>query len=162
MERFAGWKTKAEIVEELGISERTLERMLQRKKITRGQKRIPGRKPITVIAPQDVEKLRAEMVQPEPGQSAQTTVPALRQQTAPALRQSQQALEAVQLHRTTDQIPLIPLFLNLKASSRYVGLPEETLKRCIREGKVKAFEGRTYFIARAELERFARQYVGAD
>jgi hypothetical protein len=72
---FAGWKTKAEIVEELGISERTLERMLQKNKVRRGQKRIPGRKPITVISPEDVPRLKAEMVQPEPDTD---TLPAVR------------------------------------------------------------------------------------
>jgi hypothetical protein len=66
------------------------------------------------------------------------------------------------LYRNGERVPLIPFFLNIKAASRYSGLPVEFLKRSVREKRIKALTTGGYFIAREELERFAKQYVGAE
>ena len=59
------WKTQAEAAEILKCSQRTIGRMVGQKKIQRILRRVPGRKPMPVFNPDDIEALRAEMVQGE-------------------------------------------------------------------------------------------------
>ena len=60
------WKTQAEAAEILKCSQRTIGRMAGQKKIQRILRRVPGRKPMPVFNSDDIEALRAEMVQVEP------------------------------------------------------------------------------------------------
>ena len=60
------WKTQAEAAEILKCSQKTVGRMAAQKKIQRVLRRVPGRKPMPVFNPDDIEALRAEMVKVEP------------------------------------------------------------------------------------------------
>ena len=60
------WKTQAEAAEILKCSQKTVGRMAAQKKIQRVLHRVPGRKPMPVFNPDDIEALRAEMVKVEP------------------------------------------------------------------------------------------------
>ncbi len=60
------WKTQAEAAEILRCSQKTVGRMAAQKKIQRVLRRVPGRKPMPVFNPDDIEAIRAEMVQVEP------------------------------------------------------------------------------------------------
>ena len=60
------WKTQAEAAEILKCSQKTVGRMAAQKKIQRVLRRVPGRKPMPVFNPDDIEAIRAEMVQVEP------------------------------------------------------------------------------------------------
>ena len=59
-------KTQAEAAEILKCSEKTVGRMAAQKKIERVLRRIPGRKPMPVFNPDDIEAIRAETAQPKP------------------------------------------------------------------------------------------------
>ena len=60
------WKTQAEAAEILKCSQKTVGRMAAQKKIQRVLRRVPGRKPMPVFNPDDIETIRAETVQVEP------------------------------------------------------------------------------------------------
>src|SRR5262245_41186600 len=66
MDTFAGWQPKMEVAESLGISERTLERLIQQKRIRRAYRRVPGRKPLAVLNPEDVAVLKSETLTATP------------------------------------------------------------------------------------------------
>ena len=54
------WKTQAEAAEILKCSQKTVSRMAAQKKIQRVLRRVPGRKPMPVFNPDDIEAIRAE------------------------------------------------------------------------------------------------------
>ena len=60
------WKTQAEAAEILKCSQKTVGRMAAQKKIERVLRRVPGRKPMPVFNPDDIEAIRAETAQPKP------------------------------------------------------------------------------------------------
>ena len=59
------WKTQAEAAEILKCSQKTVGRMAAQKKIERVLRRVPGRKPMPVFNPDDIEAIRAETAQPK-------------------------------------------------------------------------------------------------
>jgi excisionase family DNA binding protein len=149
-ENFADWLPKMEVAEELGISERTLERLIQQKRIRRAYRRMPGRKPLAVLHPDDVAALKAETVPPS---SAPPLEP---RRTDVALRPTTQAA----LHFLADLLAAIPqrpqtLFLTLKEASQYSGLPLTDIERLIESGELKVRKvrkGRAQMIKRTDLE----------
>jgi hypothetical protein len=146
-EDYSGWLTKQEIMKELGLSERTLERMLQRHEIQRAYRRVPGRKPITVISPDDVERLRAEVVQPAPAPTQEERALTIRQRSG---------MELLALLRNTAQVPTLPLFLSLKEASEFTGRRQSLLRRLIPQKKLKkVWLDHGYRIPRKELETLA-------
>jgi helix-turn-helix protein len=146
-EDYSGWLTKQEIMKELGLSERTLERMLQRDEIKRAHCRVPGRKPITVISPDDIERLRAEVVKPEPIPAPEERALAVRQRSG---------MELLALLRNTAWVPALPLFLSLKEASEFSGLSQALIRRLITQKKFKkVWLDRGYRISRKELETLA-------
>src|SRR5712692_6529257 len=98
---YEDWQTKAEVRERTGISERTLERLIQDKKIRREYRRIPGRKPLSIIHPDDVAELEVKTAK---------LVPAERL-PVPKLPQPDLSLLAALLPRT---LPEKKLYLTLK------------------------------------------------
>jgi excisionase family DNA binding protein len=70
-QNFGGWLPKMEVAETLGISERTLERLIQQKRIRRAYRRVPGRKPVAVLHPEDVKALQRETVTAAPASSVE-------------------------------------------------------------------------------------------
>jgi Helix-turn-helix domain len=147
VEDYGGWLTKQEIMKELGLSERTLERMLQRDEIKRAHRRVPGRKPITVISPEDIARLRAEVVQPEPVPAPEERALAVRQRSG---------MELLALLRNTAPVPALPLFLSVKEASEFSGLSQALIRRLITQKKLKKVGlDRGYRISGKELETLA-------
>jgi hypothetical protein len=66
MENLDGWIAKAEVVEKTKLTERTLERMVKRGELRRDYRNIPGRKPLPVFHPEDVERLTTKTLTPIP------------------------------------------------------------------------------------------------
>lgn len=58
--KYSGWFTKEEAAVMLGVSERTVMRMADDKKIQQGSRARPGGSPLAVYNPTDVERIRAE------------------------------------------------------------------------------------------------------
>ena len=65
-DQFEDWKTQAEAAEILQVSPRTIARLAAQQKLQRGLRRVPGRKPLPVFHPGDIEAIRAETVQIKP------------------------------------------------------------------------------------------------
>ena len=65
-DQFEDWKTQAEAAEILQVSPRTIARLAAQQKLQRGLRRVPGRKPLPVFHPGDIEAIRAETVQVKP------------------------------------------------------------------------------------------------
>ena len=148
------WKTQAEAAEILKCSQRTIGRMAGQKKIQRMLRRVPGRKPMPVFNPDDIEALRAEMVQVEP-------FPVRERGEGKALaRQTSQGRVDLLAQLLADRIPpgrAVPVeqkvFLNLKEAAEYSGMPKAWLMREIKSGKIKAIKAGGWRIRRSDLEQ---------
>ena len=146
------WKTQAEAAEILKCSEKTVRRMAAQKKIERVLRRVPGRKPMPVFNPDDIEAIRAETAQPKPfpvGKRVEEKA------LAPRSRQSGIDLLAQLLADRISPARAVPVeqkvFLNLKEAAEYSGLSKAWLMREIKAGKIKAIKTGGWRIRRSEL-----------
>ncbi len=149
-EKFPGWLTKAEVSASLGYSERQIERIVAKGDIRQGYKRVPGRRSIAVLHPDDIEKLKAETLPPLPdipaGPSRKVPLLPARQITAATLLAAMATTEGgVPLHRK--------LFLNIKEAAAFSGLPKSYLHRLVKEGSLPALRAGGYRIKRSDLEQ---------
>ena len=148
------WKTQAEAAEILKCSQKTIGRMAGQKKIQRVLRRVPGRKPMPVFNPDDIEALRAEMMQVEP-------FPVKERGEGKALaRQTSQDRVDLLAQLLADRIPPAPavpvaqkVFLNLKEAAEYSGMPKAWLMREIKNGKIKTIKSGGWRIRRSDLEQ---------
>ncbi len=145
----SSWPTKGEVVAQIGISERSLERLIQKKQVRRGYRRVPGRRSLAVLHPDDIEKLKQETLLPLPDSptgSKATLLPVARQATVANL------LAALAVNGT--QVPLHrKLYLSVKEAAKYSGLPQAYLRRLIGDGTLTALKAGGYRIRRSDLEK---------
>ena len=147
------WKTQAEAAEILKCSQKTVGRMAAQKKIQRVLRRVPGRKPMPVFNPDDIEAIRAEMVQVEPFPVKE------RGEVKTLARQTSRGGVELLAQLLADRMPpaSVPVeqkvFLNLKEATEYSGMPKAWLMREIKSGKIKAIKAGGWRIRRAELEQ---------
>ena len=155
MDKWKGWKTKAEAVAFLGISERTIERMVQAGRIRQAYKHVPGRRPIAVLNPKDLGKVKAETVKPVPIPVTHEDADGASGALVPLPSQNAVAnLLAALASGTPQRVSLLnKLFLTLKEASEYAGLPAAYLQRLIGEGALPALRTGGYRIRRADLEK---------
>ena len=154
MDPLDGWKTQAEAAEILKCSQKTIGRMAAQKKIQRVMRRVPGRKPMPVFNPDDIEAIRVEMVQVEPFPVKE------RGEGKVLARQTSQDRFDLLAQLLADRISparSVPVeqkvFLNLKEAAEYSGMPKAWLMREIKSGKIKAIKAGGWRIRRAELEQ---------
>lgn len=143
------WPSKAAAAQRLGISERTLDRLITDGKIAQGQRRIPGRRPLPVVNPGDIERLEAETVKPvvmNDASGSGSKALATRANALPMLAGLAQMLGQQQPNR---------LFLTLDEASAFSGLSRSFLRRLIRDGKLAAVRDVSLKVSRANLERLA-------
>ena len=148
------WKTQAEAAEILKCSQKTVGRMAAQKKIQRVLRRVPGRKPMPVFNPDDIEALRAEMVKVEPFPVRE------RGEEKALVRQTRQRGVDLLAQLLADRISpasAVPvgqkIFLNLKEAAEYSGLPKAWLMREIKSGNIKAMKAGGWRIRRSDLEQ---------
>ena len=135
------WKTQAEAAEILKCSQKTIGRMAAQKKIQRVLRRVPGRKPMPVFNPDDIEAIRAEMVQVDPFPVKERgEVKALARQTSQGGVDLLAQLLADRISPTLAVPVEQKVFLNLKEAAAYSGLPKAWLMREIKSGKIKAIK----------------------
>jgi excisionase family DNA binding protein len=147
-DKFADWPTKFDVADTLGLSLRSIERLIKEEKIRVTHRRIPGRKALTICDPKDIEDIKATvlpvMPAPENGTKALAKVPARANLS-----------DVFQLFTTA--MPRVPLekklYLTVKEGSEYSGLPQTYLRRLIKEGKLKALSAGGYRVRRADLEK---------
>src|SRR5262249_19521991 len=115
-------------------------------------RRIPNRKPLAVLHPEDFVTLQAEMLPPTPA-------PVESESKAITIRSiSRPTLELVALLRSvTHAAPSLPLFLDLKAASAYAGLPQSYLQELIDQKKLRAVKRpRWTRVSRLALDELAQ------
>jgi excisionase family DNA binding protein len=146
-DNFAGWVTKLEAAEQLHVSERTLERLIQKRRIHMADRLVPGRKPIKVIHPGDFAQLKADMIPAEPN-------PTEEPRTEVAIRPQTQAVQQF-FNSLLSTLPYPPrtLSLSLKEASAYTGFSRAFLLQRIKGGELEAVRDRGYRLLRRDLDR---------
>jgi hypothetical protein len=61
MAQYDQWPSKEEASQQIGISVRTLERLVRRREIKQAYRRVPNRRPLAVLNPVDLAKVAAQM-----------------------------------------------------------------------------------------------------
>jgi excisionase family DNA binding protein len=144
-DKLAHWPDKYAAAATLGLSPRSVERLIQQKKIRVKHRPILGRKPLTVLNPEDVERIKAEVLPPVPAPAKAGT----------ALVPHRPVKAADMLAALTP--PRVPLdkklYLTVREASEYAGLPQSYIRRLITGKKLKAIVAAGYRIKRADLER---------
>ena len=145
-EKHADWPTKFDVAKTLGLSVRSIERLINEKQIRAVHRRVPGRKALTICHPQDVAKIKATILPPVP-------VPSRGAVPAPRVPAKIPLPELVQALSPTPRVPLDKkLYLTVKEVSAYSGLPQSYLRRLLAGGELKALSAGGYRIRRADLE----------
>jgi hypothetical protein len=151
-EDFSTWIPKVEAAKQLGIGIRTLERRIQEQNLRVAHRRIPNRKPLAILHPDDFVTLQTEMIPATPAPA-----PTQNGQKELAVREvSRSALEIVALMRAAQAAPPLPLFLDMKAAATYSGLPQSYLRELVQTKKLKAVNRGGWRISRMALERLAQ------
>jgi len=144
------WKTKAEAAEILQCSEKSIERLASQKKVEKRQRRIPGRRPLPVFNPEDIERIRQETMSPE-------AFPIPEQQSQALVKRSVgnwgQVFARLVANVDAGKIsPTEKIYLNLDEAVEYSGLPRAWLLRKIKGGELPAMKAAGWKIRRTELE----------
>ena len=142
------WFTKSQAAAFLQVSEKTIERLARKGEIRRETRKRPGVRPSPVYSPEDLDRVKAAQV-PQvvvmPPQAEAGGVPAL----APRL----DLPSFLQSLVTGADVPLRDkLFLTVKEAVRFSGLPESTIRRLLRSGKLPGFKAGGWRIRRVDLE----------
>jgi excisionase family DNA binding protein len=149
---YEDWPTIQETITRTGISERTLFRRIKEGSLRKAEKKIPGRKPLVVLHPEDVERLEAETLKPIPVSIEGKLVPA-KPDTATSL--------ADILTTASTRIKLTEkFFLSVEEAAQLSGLTKAHVLRAVREGKLPAIKDAGYRILREELQRYSAAIGG--
>ena len=154
-EHLSDWKTQDEAAAILKCSKKTIGRMVEQKKVQRVLRRVPGRKPMPVFNPADIEAIRRETVQIEPFPVAKQVEDLA---LAPQSRQHEAGLLArLLLDRASPAFaatsPRHKLFLTLIEAADYSGMPRAWLLQKIKAGELSAIKARGWRIRRADIEQ---------
>lgn len=139
---YEDWPALTDVVERTGISERTLHRKIAAGELRREYRRIPGRKPLPVLDPEQAKSLEESVLHPIsanlPAKAPQTDMAALLAAFNPA---------AVPLH--------LKFYLSIDEASELSGLPKAFLLRKVRSKELPAVKVPSWRIKRVDLESFS-------
>jgi excisionase family DNA binding protein len=153
----APWLTKIEASKRLGVSERTIENYIAQNHLSTRPEQRRGKRPITLIDPDDVARLRAEQNRgaiihgpndpshflAEPAREIATSISAI----GPALPQLVTAIAQNLVQRAPKP------FLTLAEASAFTGLPAGLLRRFIRRGELPCVRyGRDVYVKTRDLD----------
>jgi hypothetical protein len=156
------WQTKFDVVKALGLSERTLERKIAEGTIRREFRNVPGRKPISILHPDNVAKLKTETLEAIPAPKREiakaTAQPDLAAFLAALTEVLKLGLTPPQItHQARPQLARVPvqnkLYLSLKEAADFSGLPQAYLLRKIKDGAIPAVKVPAWRIGREDQER---------
>ena len=149
------WFTKSQAAAFLQVSEKTIERLARKGEIHRETRKRPGVRPSPVYSPEDLDRVK----------NAQTPQVAVLppQAEAGVFPHSFPAWTFLpSLNRSSGaDVPLRDkLFLTVKEAVRFSGLPESTIRRLLRSGKLPGIKTGGWRIRRADLEELGcRQFA---
>ena len=150
------WLTKTQAASVLQVSEKTIERLARKGEIRRETRKRTGARSLPVYSPEDLERVKAEQI-PQvavlPPQAEAGEVPAVVPRVdLPSFLQA--------LIPGTGDVPVKDkLFLTVKEAVRYSGLPESTIRRLLRGGKLPAIKAGGWRIPRQALEEMSYRQV---
>ena len=149
------WFTKSQAAAVLQVSEKTVERLARKGEIRRETRKRTGVRPSPVYCPEDLERVKAAQV-PQvavlPPQAEAGGVPALAPRVdLPSFLQSLLSGADVPLRDK--------LFLTVKEAVRFSGLPESTIRRLLRSGKLPGVKAGGWRIRRVDLEELGRGQI---
>ena len=151
------WFTKSQAAAFLQVSEKTIERLARKGEIHRETRKRPGVRPSPVYSPEDlgrVKNAQTPQVAVLPPQAEAGGVPAL----IPPRVELPSFLQSL---LSGADVPLRDkLFLTVKEAVRFSGLPESTIRRLLRSGKLPGIKAGGWRIRRADLEELGcRQFA---
>jgi len=154
------WLTMGDAMETLGISERTLNRMVEKGEVQRQYKQARGRRPMPMFHPGDVETARQEIfsarqhVMPT-GQSRELAL-VHRQDPQEAMLDGMPALAgfaaAILEAAQKPQERTMAAYVQLEEAVVISGLPKAFLLEQAQQGKLKAKKFGRWYFQRAALE----------
>jgi excisionase family DNA binding protein len=134
-ENLESWISKEEAVARTGLDKRTIERKAKAGEIRQMDRPVPGRKPLPVYHPEDIEKLCTRTLKP----------------TVLATPTRQKAA-------TSEPVFIVPLhmkiFLTLPEAVAYSGLPKTYLEKKLKDNTIPAFKAGGWRIKRIDLETY--------
>lgn len=137
---FEHWLTKAEAAQALGVAEKTIDRMAAVGQIQKQKRGSPGKPPMAVFHPDDIERERnARHKTPAPFilPTETTAVQRLSDLTVPHPPKSYgQGDRRMSDIWTPSELQFIG-YLSIQEAMRFTGLPEKTIQRFAREGRVQ-------------------------
>lgn len=152
---FDQWPTMPEVTARTGMSQRTIYRHVEEGRLRKAERPIPGRRPLPVFHPEDVENLMAMIPQVLPVSSQELSLPHSAAVAKPV------TVTAKPLAHSDGMIS-IPLSLNelrhkvyleTDEAVRYSGLNEDYLATLAKAGKiVRITSMRPYRYRRVDLE----------
>ena len=150
------WFTKSQAAAFLQVSEKTIERLARKGEIRRETRKRPGVRPSPVYSPEDLDRVKnaqTPQVAVLPPQAEAVGVPALVPRVdLPSFLKSLLSGADVPLRDK--------LFLTVKEAVRFSGLPESTIRRLLRSGKLPGIKTGGWRIRRADLEELGcRQFA---
>ncbi len=162
----AHWPTQTEAAVQLGTNERTIRRWIEAGRLHSAIRHIAGRKPATIIDPEDIERVRDERQPPEVLHTDSDVRTSLINDVSSipgnaALARTEPAAMALAAMFSNALKALLPppapaapkLFLDLDAAAEYSGLPKRFLSRLVRDGKLPAMQhAGVVYIKRADLD----------
>jgi hypothetical protein len=131
------WLTKKQAAQRLGLSEKSVERHHQRGKLSMATLKLPGKVPMRVFKPEDVERLAAELVAQREAllaghmatQEPQGNLPAIR---TPVIHDLAAALSAL-----ADARKAPPVYVSLAEAAALAGLSHDTIRAAAAAGEIK-------------------------
>ena len=140
-DQFNGWLTKAEAAQKTGISERTIERLVARGEIRQSYRHIPARRPITILHPEDIDKLKQKTLPPVP--------------TPPINGALTKSMVTDRFNFLTPPRVAIKdkIFLTIDEAAELSGLPKAHLRRLIADESLPAIKAHGWRIRRADIEK---------
>ena len=143
------WFTKYQAAAFLQVSEKTIERLARKGEIRRETRKRPGVRPSPVYCPEDLDRVKnaqTPQVAVLPPQAEAGGVPAL----IPPRVELPSFLQSL---LSGADVPLRDkLFLSVKEAVRFSGLPESTIRRLLRSGKLPGVKTGGWRIRRGDLE----------
>jgi excisionase family DNA binding protein len=141
------WLTKQEAANLIGVSIRSVERLVEHGDIKQKFMKVVGRRPIAVLDPAGVEKAKQETLEKMPPAFTEEVTALLPRAVQPDL------LTTLSHSLATIQGKDMKMFLTLDEASALTGLTRTFLERLIAEGKLPAIRDRFVKVRRTDLLR---------
>jgi|HubBroStandDraft_4_1064222.scaffolds.fasta_scaffold278705_2 excisionase family DNA binding protein len=142
------WKTKAEAAAILRCSEKTVERYAEKGDLDRKTRRVPGRRPLPVFSPDDLDRLQKESIQPQPARALGDAGTALAK-----IPRDVPSFLAELLTRSREPAVSTKTFLTVEEASKVSGLTQAYLRRKIHASELPAIKDGGWKIRRIDLDK---------